>query len=272
MSRIRSIHPGLWTDESFVCLSPMARLLFIGLWNECDDGGCFEWKPMRIKMRILPADNIDAASILDELVKAECIMRYDIDGKTYGAVRNFSKFQKPKKPNLFCPRTEEVTNWCGTAMPSTPSSSPPVPHQFPTNGENAIQKGGREEGRKGSKKGSGARSDEKSYAVCGKVIKLTQEDFDKWQSTFHAIPDLRAELMLLDDYYSGKDPKAGKDWFHRTSSNLNRKHQERMVENAKPEGQAKRKDFSDPSTYLDYMIREQEQRKAWEAQQAAKGG
>lgn len=41
MSRIRSIHPGLWTDEAFVSLSPMARLFLMGLWNECDDMGSF---------------------------------------------------------------------------------------------------------------------------------------------------------------------------------------------------------------------------------------
>ena len=32
MARIRSIHPGIWTDEAFVELSALARLLYIGLW------------------------------------------------------------------------------------------------------------------------------------------------------------------------------------------------------------------------------------------------
>lgn len=34
MSRIRSIHPALWTDEHFVMLSPLARLFFLGILTE----------------------------------------------------------------------------------------------------------------------------------------------------------------------------------------------------------------------------------------------
>ncbi len=55
MARIRSIHPGLWTDEAFVSLTPYARLLFMGIWTECDDMGSFEWSPLKLKMRLLPA-------------------------------------------------------------------------------------------------------------------------------------------------------------------------------------------------------------------------
>lgn len=99
MSRIRSIHPGLWTDEQFVSLSSFARLLFMGIWNECDDKGTFAWSPLQMKMRILPADNVDAAELMAELVAVDCIQHYEIDGKSYGAVRNFAKFQRPKSPN-----------------------------------------------------------------------------------------------------------------------------------------------------------------------------
>ena len=113
MSRIRSIHPGIWTDEEFVTLSPMARLLFIGLWNECDDKGAFEWKPLTIKMRLLPADNIDVAELLSELADAGCIARYEVDGKAYGAVRNFRKFQRPKTPNDIHPMPDDFRIFVG---------------------------------------------------------------------------------------------------------------------------------------------------------------
>ena len=39
MARIRTVKPDIWTDEKFVELSPLARLLFIGLWNFADDEG-----------------------------------------------------------------------------------------------------------------------------------------------------------------------------------------------------------------------------------------
>lgn len=139
MSRIRSTHPQQWTDEDFVCLSFPARLLAIAVRNECDDKGIFEWKPRKLKMRLFPADNIEVEELLTELVENDQCIRYEVDGKPYGAVRNFRKYQRPKKPNDVYPITEQVRKYVGltepkgvTATPSTASNSPPVPHQFPT--------------------------------------------------------------------------------------------------------------------------------------------
>lgn len=132
MSRIRSIHPGIWTDEAFVSLSGMARLLFIGLWNECDDKGTFPWSPLQMKMRILPADNVDAGALLAEIEAAGCIMRYEIDGKSYGAVRNFCKFQRPKKPNNVHPISEPAAVYVGFGGEA-------VPNQLPTASEKSPQ-------------------------------------------------------------------------------------------------------------------------------------
>jgi len=54
MPRIRTIKPEFWTDDKIVELSFPARLLFIGLWNFCDDWGRMEYKPKSIKLRIFP--------------------------------------------------------------------------------------------------------------------------------------------------------------------------------------------------------------------------
>lgn len=99
MARIRSIHPGLFTDEAFASASPYARLLLIGIWTEAWDDGVFEWKPLGLKMRIFPADSCDVPSLLDELAALGMIKKVEANGKPYGLVRNFCKFQKPKKPN-----------------------------------------------------------------------------------------------------------------------------------------------------------------------------
>lgn len=143
MSRIRSIHPGLWTDEEFVTLSAFARLLFMGLWNECDDKGVFEWKPLTLKMRLLPADNVDVAALLDEISDAGCIRRYEVDGKAFGAVRNFGKYQRPKKPNDIHPITAEIRQFCALVSEPVDADPKPVGNQFRTGGEKAPQ---REEG------------------------------------------------------------------------------------------------------------------------------
>lgn len=111
MARIRSVHPGLFTDEAFVSLSPMARLMLIGLWTECDDKGAFEWKPVSLKMRLLPADNADATALLAELETADTVKKYTVDGREYGAVRNFGKYQRPKKPNSLYPMPDEFRTY-----------------------------------------------------------------------------------------------------------------------------------------------------------------
>lgn len=139
MSRIRSIHPGLFTDEAFVSISPIARIFFIGLWTECDDNGSFEWSPLKLKMRILPADNADASELLAEIERERGIMRYEVNGKAYGAVRNFCQYQRPKKPNSVHPQTDEVRNWVNTDARSTRDGSEPVTHQLPTPSEKPRQ-------------------------------------------------------------------------------------------------------------------------------------
>lgn len=140
MSRIRSTHPGIWTDERFVGVSAYARLLFMGIWNECDDYGSFEWSPLKLKMRLLPADNVDAAELLAELEAAGSIMRYEVGGKPFGAVRNFCQYQRPKKPTHVHPQTEAVEAWVNIDARSTRDGSEGVGEELPTSGEKSRQR------------------------------------------------------------------------------------------------------------------------------------
>lgn len=174
MSRIRSIHPGLWTDEAFVSLSPMARLLLMGLWNECDDTGSFAWSPITLKMRILPADSADASVLLDEMVSLGIVMRYEVGGKAYGAVRNFCQFQRPKKPNSVHPQTPEVENWVNTKARSARDGSEEVPDQLPTASVNPRQR--EDGGGKGEKNGEPNGSLVNGNAVAESEDELTPED------------------------------------------------------------------------------------------------
>jgi hypothetical protein len=134
MARIRSVHPGLFTDEVFVQLSDAAQVFFIGLWTEADDQGAFEWKPVTLKMRIRPASIIPVEPLLEELEAAGCIKQYAIGGKKYGAVRNFCRFQRPKKPNSTHPIPDEFRTYtASSATGSEPDigkralGSPPIP-------------------------------------------------------------------------------------------------------------------------------------------------
>jgi hypothetical protein len=66
--RRRYVHPETWTDDKFVQLPPLARLLFIGMWNFSCDNGHLEDNALQLKMRVLPADNCDVSELLRELI------------------------------------------------------------------------------------------------------------------------------------------------------------------------------------------------------------
>lgn len=140
MARIRSVHPGQWTDEDFVPMSFPARYLAVAIRNEADDQGVFEWKPTTIKMRLLPADNVDVAALLSEMEAHDQVKSFEHDGRKYGAVRNFCKYQRPKKPNHIHFLPEELR----TYVALNHAGSEPVPHQDGTSTENPPQR--KEEG------------------------------------------------------------------------------------------------------------------------------
>jgi hypothetical protein len=101
MSRIRSIHPGQWTDDRFITCSPLARLLALALRNEADDNGIFEWNPVKLKVRLLPMDSCDVAALLQELVDTDQVWRFEHDGRAFGMIRNFQVWQKPRAATFY---------------------------------------------------------------------------------------------------------------------------------------------------------------------------
>jgi hypothetical protein len=123
VARIRSVHSGQWTDDKFVACSPLARLLALGLRNEADDNGIFEWNPIKLKMRLLPADNCDIESLLIELVSTNQVVQYESSSKKYGLIRNFKKYQRPKYPTYLYPIPEVVPE--GFELNEPDSGTPP---------------------------------------------------------------------------------------------------------------------------------------------------
>lgn len=78
-------------------MSPLARLLFIGLWNFADDEGRMVYSPTRIKLQILPADSADISALLGEIRGKSLIQVYAVDGVEYLQIVNFAKHQKVDK-------------------------------------------------------------------------------------------------------------------------------------------------------------------------------
>ena len=119
MARIRSVHPGLFTDAAFVSATDSAQIFYIGLLTQADDAGIFEWKPLELKMRLRPAATYMVDDLLSELASANLIQRYELNGRPYGAVRNFCRYQRPKKPKHIHPITPEIETYVAISARSS---------------------------------------------------------------------------------------------------------------------------------------------------------
>ncbi|NKC30189.1 hypothetical protein [Falsiroseomonas selenitidurans] len=128
MARIRSVHPGQWTDEEFVSCSMPARLLALALRNVADDQGVFEWKMLTLKMQLFPADTVDIAALLDELAASGQVRRFAVGERQFGAIRNFRRWQRPEKPKPVHPLPDEMLAYVGlSASDRVPIDDRPPP-------------------------------------------------------------------------------------------------------------------------------------------------
>lgn len=106
MARIRTIKPEFWTSEQVVECSPIARLLFVGMWNFCDDGGNHPASAKTLKMQIFPGDDIAIHQVevmVGELIEAGLLQQYTADGRNYWHVTGW-KHQKIDRPSYKHPR------------------------------------------------------------------------------------------------------------------------------------------------------------------------
>lgn len=201
MARIRSIHPGLFTDESFAGLSMAARVLLLGLWTEADDQGVFDWKPVTLKMRVMPVDNVDVPTLLLELERADVVRRFEQDGRSFGAVRNFCKYQRPKTPKYRMLKSAEIRNYVSSAYPVTETSEA-EPSQFPQKVEMPPQ---REEG--GDKRKEEVVKESSPTPSAPSSSEAFQKFKAAWPKRDGANPWLPAEKKFLALVKTGVDPE-----------------------------------------------------------------
>lgn len=126
MARIRMVKPEFFDDPDMGEISPLARLLFIGLWTQSDKEGRLEADLRRLKARLFPYDTIEIEQLADELVAKDMIRRYTESGHSYIWIRNFVKHQRPhpKEPESLIPAWSQQAaikhgeSWKKTADPS----------------------------------------------------------------------------------------------------------------------------------------------------------
>lgn len=133
MARIRSIKPGFFTSEDVSRLPLRARLTWIGLWTHCDDQGRAKDNVKLIKAAVWPLDPVTLREIEEDLATLAAhgrIVRYEVDGRRYLAVTNWSDHQKPNRPTT-------------SRLPAPPKNPPPVtdsePDDSPTDHESLTE-------------------------------------------------------------------------------------------------------------------------------------
>jgi hypothetical protein len=101
MARKRVIDPNFFLKRDISKVSPLARLLYIGLWGICDDqNSTFPDDPDWIKIQILPYDDVKVDKLLKELSKLGKILKFTADdGKEYWYLKNFLKWQRIDRPS-----------------------------------------------------------------------------------------------------------------------------------------------------------------------------
>lgn len=93
--RARNLKPGFFKNEALAECSPLARLLFAGLWCLADREGRLEDRPKRIRVELLGYDDGSVEDLLSELQEAGFILRYAASGGRFIQVVNFGKHQNP---------------------------------------------------------------------------------------------------------------------------------------------------------------------------------
>lgn len=101
MARKRMIDPEFFLDEGLAELSPLARLLYIGVWGICDDNyATFPNRDKWIKAQVFPYDSVNTRKLLDELESSGHIIKFVADNnEEYYYVKNFFKYQRVDRPS-----------------------------------------------------------------------------------------------------------------------------------------------------------------------------
>lgn len=95
MARSRNIKPGFFTNDELAECQPLARILFAGLWTIADREGRGEDRPKKIKVLVLPFDNIDVDELMQILNNKGFIRRYEVEGDKFFQICNWAKHQNP---------------------------------------------------------------------------------------------------------------------------------------------------------------------------------
>lgn len=102
MARNRMIKPKFWDDAKIGKISRDARLVYIGMWNFCDDLGVIRADSVWIKSKIFPFDQMQIQQfdkICHEILKNGFISLFSYRDEKFYYLPKFSLHQTINKPN-----------------------------------------------------------------------------------------------------------------------------------------------------------------------------
>ena len=123
--RSRNIKPGFFKNDVLAECSPLARLLFAGLWCMADREGRIEYRPKKIKAEVLPYDNCNIENLIEELTVRSFVTIYSVSDGTFLDIPTFLKHQHPHLREL--PSTIPVPPETGESP--VPDQGQAVPRQ-----------------------------------------------------------------------------------------------------------------------------------------------
>ena len=165
MARIRTIKPEFAHSESMGNVSRDARLLFVLLWSQSDDEGKQRGSPRLLKGVLFPYDDVSAGEIetwLAELVRENCIERYEVDGAHYLRIAKWREHQKidrpaaskfPDPPGHAAPPREDPLPCEDSSLPREASSDTREPSSLPREASSEAREPSSTD--QGSRKGPG---------------------------------------------------------------------------------------------------------------------
>ena len=165
----RMIDAGIWANEHFAMLPPMARLLQIGIINMADDQGRMKAHPAYLRSQIFPYDDVmidDVESWLGMIAANSTLMLYEVDGKAYLQLLNWWQYQSPSfaSPSQY-PRPDGwndrirytgksriiyTCNWLTSSGDRSPDTCDQEGNPLPNDGEPGAQPHGEPHGEPGT--------------------------------------------------------------------------------------------------------------------------
>lgn len=213
MARIRSIKPEFFTSEQIAECSTSARLLFVGLWCFCDDGGVHPASVKRLKMEVFPGDPIaddDVQRLVDELLQNDLLVEFSAEGQRYWHVPTWEKHQKIDRPTIKHPRPDGQNSTITRRMLDEPSTRPRDGTErrgMERNGinteEGAVDS---EEHQPEPKPEAGKPSLMEFPLKDGSIWTLTRDKLDEYRATFPEI-DVEAEVQRARQWCQNNSTK-----------------------------------------------------------------